>query len=85
MTEPLSVWREVWFFWAGGGDEVLGRGICRMGEGWRGRAEGGIRRGSYGHWLVRVPPKLILEVGEVSLPPLPMEGVALPSLPPDPT
>ena len=23
MTEPLYVWGELWFFWAGGGDEVL--------------------------------------------------------------
>ena len=23
MPEPLSVWGEVWFFWAGGGDEAL--------------------------------------------------------------
>ena len=63
------------------------KGICAVGEGWKGkgRAGGGIGRRGYGHWLVRVPPELVLEVGEVSLPPLPMEGVALPSLPPDPT
>jgi len=36
----------------------------------------------YGHWLVRVPPELVLEVGEVRVPPLPMEGVGLPSVPP---
>jgi len=60
------------------------RGICAVGEGWRGRAGGVIGRGSYGHWLVRVPPELVVGVGEVSLPPLRMEGVALPSLPPDP-
>jgi len=23
MPEPLSLWGEVWFFWAGGGDEDL--------------------------------------------------------------
>jgi hypothetical protein len=23
MTEPRSLWGEVWFFWAGGGDEAL--------------------------------------------------------------
>jgi hypothetical protein len=23
MPELLSLWREVWFFWAGGGDEAL--------------------------------------------------------------
>ena len=57
-----------------------------MGEGWRGRAGGGIGRRGYGHWLVRVPPELVLGVGEVRVPPLPMEGVGLlPSLPPDPT
>ena len=22
MPEPLSLWGEVWFFWAGGGDEA---------------------------------------------------------------
>jgi len=22
MTEPRSLWGEVWFFWAGGGDEA---------------------------------------------------------------
>jgi len=27
MPEPLSLWGEVWFFWAGGGDEALGRGF----------------------------------------------------------
>jgi len=32
-----------------------------------------------------VPPELIAGVGEVRVPPLPMEGVALRSLPPDPT
>ena len=26
-----SLWGEGWFFWAGGGDEVLGRGICAIG------------------------------------------------------
>ena len=39
------------------------KGIYRMGEGWRGRAGCAGRRG-YGHWLVRVPPELVLEVGE---------------------
>jgi hypothetical protein len=33
MTEPLSVWREVWFFWAGGGDEVLVKGDLSYGRG----------------------------------------------------
>ena len=61
------------------------KGICAVGEGWRGRAGSGIGRVSYGHWLVRVPPELVLEVGAVRVPPLPMEGVALRSLPPDPT
>ena len=23
MPEPLSLWGELWFFWAGGGDEAL--------------------------------------------------------------
>ena len=55
-----------------------------MGEGWRGRAGSAGRRG-YRHWLVRVPPELVLGVGEVRVPPLPMEEVALRSLPPDPT
>ena len=60
------------------------KGICAVGEGWRGRAGGAGRRG-YRHWLVRVPPELVLEVGAVRVPPLPMEEVALRSLPPDPT
>ena len=59
-------------------------GICAVGEGWRGRAGGAGRRG-YGHWLERVPPELVVGVGEVSLPPLPMEEVGLLRVPPDPT
>ena len=39
----------------------------------------------YGHWLVRVPPKLVLEVGEARVLPLSMEGVGLLRVPPDPT
>jgi hypothetical protein len=66
------------FFWAGGGDEALGRGFVLYGAGWKGRAGGAGRRG-YGHWLVRVPPELVLGVGEVRVPPLPMEGVGLPA------
>ena len=61
-----------------------GKGVCRMGEGWRGRA-GSAGRSGYGHWLVRVPPELTLEVGEVRVPPLRMGEMGLPSLPPDPT
>ena len=61
------------------------KGICAVGEGWRGRAGGAGRRG-YGHWSVRVPPELVVGVGGVvRVPPLPMEEVALRSLPPDPT
>ena len=59
-------------------------GDLSYGAGWKGRAGGAGRRG-YGHWLVRVPPELILEVGAVRVPPLPMEEVGLPSVPPDPT
>ena len=62
-----------------------GKGELSYGVGWKGRAGGGIGMGGYGHWPERVPPELVLEVGEVRTPPLPMEGVALPSLPPDPT
>ena len=84
MTEPLSMGRGVVFLgWRRG--RGLVKGDLSYGAGWKGRAGGGIGRRGYGHWLVRVPPKLVLEVGEVSLPPLPMEGVALRSLPPDPT
>ena len=61
------------------------KGDLSYGEGWKGREGGGIGRRGYGHWLVRVPPELVVGVGEVSLPPLPMEEVALRSLPPDPT
>ena len=60
------------------------KGDQSYGAGWKGRAGGAGRRG-YGHRVVRVPPELVVGVGEVSLPPLPMEEVALPSLPPDPT
>jgi len=28
MTEPLSLWGEGWFFWAGGGDEALRGGVA---------------------------------------------------------
>ena len=71
MPEPLSLWGEVWLFWAGGGDEAWEGGFVVW------EKDGGVERGvqgggDYGHWLVRVPP-------------LPMEGVALPSLPPVPT
>ena len=78
-----SLWEEVWFFWAGGGDGAW-EGDLSYGEGWRGGA-GRAGRGSYGHWLVRVPPELVLEVGAVRVPPLPMEGVGLLRVPPDPT
>ena len=27
MTEPRSLWGEVWLFWAGGGDEAWERGF----------------------------------------------------------
>ena len=39
----------------------------------------------YGHWLVRVPPELVVGVEAVRVPPLPMEGVGLLRVPPDPT
>ena len=60
------------------------KGICAVGEGWRGGVRGA-GRGSYGHCLVRVPPELVLEVGVVRVPPLPMEEVGLLRVPPDPT
>jgi hypothetical protein len=61
-----------------------GKGDLSYGAGWKGRAGGAGRRG-YGHWLVKVPPELVLEVGEAMVPPLPMEEVGLPRVPPDPT
>ena len=84
MPEPLSMGRGVVFLgWRRG--RGLVKGIYAVGEGWRGRAGGGIGRGGYGHWLERVPPELVLEVGEERVPPLPMEGVGLLRVPPDPT
>jgi hypothetical protein len=54
-----------------------GKGICRTGRDGRVERGGGIGMGGYGHWLVRVPPELVLGVGEVRVPPLPMEEVGL--------
>ena len=85
MPEPLSLWGEVWFFWAGGGDEACEGGFVVWERDGGVERWGGIGRRGYGHWLVRVPPELVLEVGEVRVPPLPMEEVAPRSLPPDPT
>jgi len=87
MPEPLSLWGEVWLFWAGGGDEAWEGGFVVW------EKDGGVERGvqgggDYGHWLVRVPPELVLVLGVggvVRVPPLPMEEVALLRVPPVPT
>jgi len=59
-------------------------GDLSYGAGWKGRAGGAGRRG-YGHRVVRVPPELVLGMGEERVPPLPMEETGLLSVPPDPT
>ena len=83
MTEPLSMGRGVVFLgWRRG--RGLVKGDLLYGEGWKGRAGDGIGMVGYGHWLVRVPPELVLGV-VVRGPPLLMEGVWLLRVPPDPT
>jgi hypothetical protein len=60
------------------------KGDLLYGEGWKGRVGGAGRRG-YGHRLVRVPPELVLGVGEVRMPPLSIEEVGLLRVPPNST